>query len=160
LGASDNVLGDEVAVATNAAFLFRDFGDMIIDWARDSEPPTISAGLIIDRDSTATVDLDFVQMMPFPNCRIECENVSFSIAAGDTVIVKMDTAWCEDASDGDSQLYRFEWRGEPVTLVPNKYNYLFLLQGEEGVAYDVTDAVTNFKVYITPRWLLPGGTIA
>ena len=158
LGSSDRVLGDTVRVAANANFLLRDLGDIRIDWPQENAPPRLLAGLLCtETEATATtVQLDFLQLLPEPNCRVECEAAAISIASGDTLIIDGLEAWMEDASDSDSQLYRFEHRGDDVTLKPDRYNYVFVVLGEEGQQYTITHTAT-IEAYITPRWLMAGG---
>lgn len=156
---ADVHMGDEVTVGTDANFLFRDFGDMTIRFPDSGLTPTIARFMLrIDRTSTATVRGDFVMMLPYPAVRCEAINTAaLSFAASEMLIITDDEAYSR-TSVGYVH-YLFERRGDPVTLVPNKYNYIWLLQGEEGAQYDVTDTATVY-VYITPRWLLPGGAVA
>lgn len=159
LGASTITVGDAVSVVTNASFLFRDLGDILIDYPSDDPTAEISLGITVARASSATVDVDFVQFLPFPNFRVEAEQASLTIDTGDRIIVDGRRAYALDASGNDSQLQRFEFQGEEVNLWPNKYNYVFLLQGEEGVVYTVTRTAT-VKAYVTPRWYAGGGAVA
>jgi hypothetical protein len=122
----------------------------------------MSVGLLCtETEATATtVQLDFLCLLPFPYVRIEVEDSTPTFASGDTLIVTSDlTAWVEDASDSNSQLFHCYVRGDPVTVIPHKYNYLIFLIGAEDAQYDVTDAVTSAKVYVTPRWTLPGQAV-
>lgn len=148
-----------MSVVTNASFLFRDLGDILIDYPSDDPTAEISLGITVARASSATVDVDFVQFLPFPNFRVEAEQASLTIDTGDRIIVDGRRAYALDASGNDSQLQRFEFQGEEVNLWPNKYNYVFLLQGEEGVVYTVTRTAT-VKAYVTPRWYAGGGAVA
>jgi hypothetical protein len=103
--------------------------------------------------------LDFLQLLPFPSCRVECEAAAISIAAGDTLVIDGHEAWMEDADASDAQLYWFEHVGDDVTVEPGHYNYVFILQGEEGETYQVGITAT-VAAYLTPRWTLPGGAVA
>jgi hypothetical protein len=161
LGSSERVLGDTIRFTAHATVRFRDFGELWINWGQAATPPSMTAGLLCAETAAAatTLRLDFVQLLPYPCCRVECEAGSISLAAGDTLVIDGVEAYVEDASDGDSQLYRFEHTGEVVDLEPGQYNYIFLVQGEEQVAYPIADTAT-LAVYVTPRWLLPGGLVA
>jgi hypothetical protein len=108
--------------------------------------------------TTTTVDLDFVNILPSPMCKITGGLPAF--VSGDTVVIKDRAAWVQDASDSDSQLQRLRFVGDPITALPDHYNYLSLLMGRDRQAYDVSKTVTNFKAKITPRWKNPGGAVA
>jgi len=164
LGASSRVLGDAVTAGTTSAMVLRDFGDMWIDWPQSGKTPTLKAGLLATETAATagTVQCDFVQLMPTPNCRVECESGTsgtIAIASGDTLVVAGQEAWMEDASDSDSQLYRFRHQGDEVTVKPGAYNYVYFLLGEEGQTYTVTRTAT-VQAKVTPRYLLPGGVVS
>lgn len=153
--------GDSVTIATNAAMLLRDFGELNIFYndKRSIKPTTIVVYLSVTPvTGTSTVWLDFVQLLPYPNARIQATDTSISISAGDILAINGTEAYIYRAST-NAHLYDCEYRGDPVDVLPNKYNYIFFLPGEEGTAYDITDTGT-FTVYVTPRWLLPGGMVA
>lgn len=150
--------GDVVSVATNASFLFRDFGDMTFRFPTGKDMPGTGRFLLfVDRTATATVRGDFVMMLPHPCVRASAL-VSMSFTVGDVLVITDDEAYVYQSPDGYIY-YWLERRGDPVTLVPGKYNYIWLIQGEEGETYDVTETA-EVKVFVTPRWLLPGGPVA
>jgi hypothetical protein len=161
-GSGPRVDGEVQQIATNANFLLRAYAnwDMWIRWdhLREGETPaSLTLGLhVSDATGGATVRCDFVQVLPYPNCRVEVGS-SISLSAGDTLHVIEDEAYVLASSGAEK--YAPEFRGEPVNLEPHKYNYVWFLAGEEGQQYDITDTAT-FVVYVTPRWLLPGGPVA
>lgn len=156
LGSSDNVEMDAISVATNASFLLRDLGDLFINWPYKSPPSALYAGFVVSRASTATVDVDFIMLLPWPSCRVEAEQASLTIGSGDTLIIEGREAYVLDASDNESQLQRMTFEGDEVWVWPRKYNHIILIQGEEGTAYTVTRAAT-VRAYVTPRWRMGGG---
>lgn len=154
-------LGDAVTVGADATFLLKDFGELLI-WYKDSriKPLTIMVYLQITPSGSATVRLDFVQLLPYPNVRIGATDASIAISTGDLIIYNSENgdAYIHRTSDAGYK-YDCEVRGEAVDLEPHKYNTIFFLAGEEGTGYDITDTGT-FTIYVTPRWTLPGGAIA
>lgn len=51
--------------------------------------------------------------------------------------------------------------GVPVTLVPNQYNYVYLLRHQENYSIQFgVYGILGLNLYVTPRFLLPGGLIA
>jgi hypothetical protein len=157
LGSGNLVLGDAVTIATSGTFVLRDFGEL--ELPANAPGTTYEAGLVVTRASTATVDVDFVQALPRPGCRVEAEQVSISTDAGDILQIATREAQFLDASVSYSRLQGARHRGDPVTLLPNKYNTIFLLPGGEGVTYPVSHEST-VQIFITPRWVLPGGAVA
>jgi len=156
LGTAEMIKGDDVSIAANASWFFRDLGDIIIDWPSDGTPTTMIAGILITETEAvaAVTSLDFVQLLPYPFFRVEAES-AFSFDATDYLVVQGREAHLHDVGD-DSTVERFDFRGEPVNLVPYHYNYIYALRGEDGVAFVVgeTNLVT---VFVTPRYVLPGG---
>lgn len=152
--------GDTVTVATNALMLLRDFGELNIFYNDNRLKPTsiVVYLSVTPVTGTSTIRLDFIQLLPYPNARIQATDASISISAGDLLIISGTEAYIHRSSDNAFR-YDCEYRGDPVDVLPNKYNYIFFLPGEEGTAYDIADTGT-FTVYVTPRWLLPGGAIA
>jgi hypothetical protein len=161
-GTGPRIDGEVQTIPTNANFLLRAYPDwdMWVRWDHLREgdtPASLTLGLhVSDPTGGATVRCDFIQVLPYPNARIEIGS-GISLAAGDTLHVIQDEAYMLASSGAEK--YSPEFRGEPVNLVPNKYNYVWFLPGEEGQPYDVTDYAT-FVVYVTPRWVLPGGPVA
>jgi hypothetical protein len=161
-GTGPRIDGEVQQIATNANFLFRAYADwdMWIRWdhLREGETPaSLTLGLhVSDATGGGSVRCDFVQVLPYPNCRVEIGS-SISLSAGDTLHVIEDEAYVLASSGAEK--YAPEFRGEPVNLEPHKFNYVWFLAGEEGQQYDITDTAT-FVVYVTPRFLLPGGPVA
>jgi hypothetical protein len=157
LGSGDPVEGDGISIPTNANFLFRDVGELALP--EGAPGTTYTAGIRVERNGTATAQIDFIMLMPTNHsCRVEAEQASLTIASGDIIVIAGRSALALDASDDYSQLQKFHFEGNPVTVVPHKYNHIFLLQGEEGEQYDVTDVAT-VEMFATPRYLLPGGAV-
>ena len=48
-----------------------------------------------------------------------------------------------------------ELEGDEVTVMPEYYNYIVLINGQESRIYDV-DATNSLTGTVTPRYLLPG----
>ncbi len=157
------VAGDALSVGTNANFLLRDCGDMVVRCPAETllhtgELDYADFRLRVDRTASATVYGDFIQILPYPCCYVESINATLTISAGEPLIIESEPKIAYTLNAGNINEI-FEYQGEPVTLVPNAYNYVYLLQGAKDATYDVTDTAT-ITLYITPRWLLPGGTIA
>lgn len=159
LGNNTRVVGDSVSVAAAVGFLFRDFGDLDINFEDDVSLTVVKAGLVVTRASSATVDLDFVQMMPFPNFRVEAEQASLTLAGSDKIIVRGRQAWAIDESNGYSPLQKFEFQGDETNVKPGKYNTVIYIPNEEGQGYSQS-RTARIRCYVTPRWTLPGGLIA
>jgi hypothetical protein len=161
-GSGPRIDGEVHTIPTNANFLLRAYPDwdMWIRWdhLREGETPaSLTLGLhVSDPTGGGSVRCDFIQVLPYPNVRIEVGN-GISLAAGDTLHIIQDEAYLLASSGAEK--YSPEFRGEPVNLLPGKYNYVWFLPGEEGQQYDITDYAT-FVVYVTPRWVLPGGPVA
>ena len=161
LGGSELVKGEAVNIATNANFLFRDFGELFISWPQLDIPTTFKAGLFCTETaaSATTWQLDFLQLLPEHHARVEAkETGALTVAAADLLVIDGLEAYILDASDSWNELYKFDVRGKPVTLRPNAYNYLFVLMAEEGQQYQVSQSGT-LAVFVTPRWELPGGRV-
>lgn len=146
---------DAITVPDLNSLRLYDFGDIFIDWPTDSPPDPIVLALHFSETSGgSTVQLDFLQLLPYPNCRVEVQAASMTLSAGDYLAIKDREAYIVTSSGG--LRYRFEHRGEPVTVVPGQYNYIFALIGEEGEAVNLSHEMTVTPI-ITPKWLLPGG---
>lgn len=156
LGSANPVIGESVAVAADADFLLRAYQnwDLWIDWPEDDPPPVMTAGLTVtDGGSGATVSLDFVLLLPFPNCRVDCEDETLSLSAGDTLTIEARESYVQDSNG--SRTYRFLHRGDAVTVLPDRNNYLWLVQGTDGETMPFSQSAT-MQLYLTPRWLLAG----
>lgn len=104
--------------------------------------------------TSTNTNVDFINILTEP--AVEIRGNWSTIASGDTVAVEGMEAYVKDASDSDSQLLKMDYIGsQPLTVLPNKYNYISMLIGATGDQYIVTRTVTNFKVWVTPRWHLP-----
>jgi hypothetical protein len=148
------------SVDTDANFLWQDLGDMEISWPMDTLVK-MTIGLKFAETATVTLTpaIDFIMLLPTPMLKAICEDATITIASGDTLHLDERRAWVEDASNSDSQLYHFHFEGEQLQAVPYKYNYLFVLNGEDNQQFTVANSST-VRVYVTPRWALPGGMVA
>lgn len=161
LGTAAQILGDAQRIAATAGMELCDFGELEIGWPDEQGvPAALTVGLLLTETeaTVTTLWLDFLQLLPRPLCRVECEEASISITSGDPLVIVGRRAYLLDQSDG-SQLYRFYHQGDDLTAEPGKYNYVIFLLGEEDAAYDVTLAAT-VAVYVRPRWRLAGGEVA
>lgn len=152
--------GKTLTIATNASSLIQDYGDLMITFDEKRRPPLLLDFYIVATPvtGTSTTRVDFIQLLPWPHCRVTSIGASVTIATGDLIHISGEEAYIRQNSTG-SQLYTMEYRGQAVDVVPNKYNTIYFIPGEDGAAYDVTDTGT-FTVLITPRFTLPGGLVA
>jgi len=102
--------------------------------------------------ATSALNLDFINVLTEPTLYTEGDWPA--LGSGDTVVINGMEGWVEDASDSDYQQVRLDCRGNPITVLPGKYNYLTMLLGAENDPYTVGNAVTEFRVLVTPRWHL------
>lgn len=159
VGNSAEVYGESVEIAADTDFILRTYQnwDMWINWDGGTPPVSLTVGLFAlnaSGGSGASVAVDFIQLLPYPNCRVACEEATFAADNGDTVIIEGTDAWVLDVADG-TQNYRFAHRGDEVTIEPGKINYLFLMHGEDGETFTI-DHQTRLGGTITPRWLTAG----
>lgn len=141
-------------------FYLADFGELEVGYDDlRLEPSQVYVFLsVTPTTGSSTIWVDFVQLLPYPCCYVQAIDASITINAGDVIIINGTEAYVRVASTG-LHAYTFEHRGDAVDVKPNKYNYIWFLPGESGAAYDITDTGA-FQVFITPRWLLPGGLVA
>src|SRR5690606_5749757 len=103
---------------------------------------------------SVAVYVDFVQFMPWPAQRVR-RPAAFTGSGYDVGVVYVLGSSPYLYYDGIGDLYKLESIGQAVTLVPGKYNYIYFLLGAEG-AYALTTSAQITRIYITPRFLLPG----
>lgn len=114
---------------------------------------TASAG------SSFTGQCDFIHLLPYPYARIEA---AAAIPAGATsqLIIENERAFViNDLPTYNTQEMNLEYRGAALTVAPQRYNYLFILQAFTTGALTITQTLP-VTVYVTPRYLLPGGMVA
>lgn len=152
-----DVASDPVTIPTSIALILYDLGDLFIDWdKRRAAPATLNFGVNVSEASGgATVDLDVVLLLPYPNCRVEAVAASITLAAGDVLIINEREAYLANSSG--TPKYFFERRGA-VTAEPGKYNYIWMLIGQEGDPVNLSRTAT-IRPIVTSRWLLPGGIV-
>lgn len=130
-------------------------GDLVIDWPEYVDPPSIKAGIITtpQTPSSTTVDLDFVLLLPYPYAIGEGLDQNDILIARDTHANTLHYVY--------SGLSENKLLGGPVDLEPNRYNWLWILNGDDDTAWEPGDTgPLSITVYITPRWSLPGGAVA
>jgi hypothetical protein len=170
LGSSSNREGNSnvipITVTTEKLFWFGDW-DQTIDWLKERTPNSITTGMIARNDSggNSNVTLKTLIALATPSIRVEVSTPSMpSLTAGDRLVIETDRtgnkqSYIIDDSDNDNELARFETVGEIVTVVPNQYNLVQLIQGESGEEFDEGLSAKIIAI-VTPRFLTPGGPIA
>ncbi|MFQ5435732.1 MAG: hypothetical protein ACE5FD_12720, partial [Anaerolineae bacterium] len=150
------IVGDGVSVTLDATKLaLAELGEMYLNWPFDT-PDSITCGVRVTFASSDVARLDFLLMLPSPNCRLSVVGGAFAAASGDEIVLRNRDAY---SMNGDTYKYRFEHRGDVIDFVPGKLNYVWLVQGADGADLDKTDQAT-VSIFVTPRYLLPGGPIS
>jgi hypothetical protein len=156
LSAGYRVIGNGRSLAVDTSgFRLRWFGDFWIRWPSGT-PTTVTLGL--NGESSESGDIlavDVLHLLPYPLCRATYFG-SMSIAAGDVLVISGHEAWVEDS--GGQPKYHLLHEGDAVGAAPGRVNYLFFVQAEEGGLWDI-DLSATVSVKVTPRYLLPGGSV-
>jgi hypothetical protein len=148
-----------ISPTLTASFKLRDLGELQVNWEGEEHPAT---GLTLtlffsnpDMVEGATVGVDFVLLLMPTACRAQ---VSYggnpSVSQGDKLIIDGLLARIEK-SDGQ-YLYHCELAGQGPSLEPYQYNYVTIVYGEDGAAFDISITAPGVAI-VTPHCLLPGG---
>lgn len=141
---------------TNGSFNILDLGEILINPVRDEDVSSFRLWLQINGLGIAWA-LDFIHLMPDPSAKI---TVSGGGPLSGNVPLIID--------DGEAYLYAVPitsasnlatYLGKPLTVMPNQYNYLFMMETKTGGDLDAAQTST-IEVYSTPHYLLPGGMVA
>ena len=158
--AAGNVYGPTEFSIGTGGFYLRDFGELFVRWFGDEnhEPAALTIGLeTTPTTGTSARDLDFLMLLPYPNLRvISATSTNIAISSGDTITILNEEAWIKTSTNSVKNILEVSGK---VELLPNKLNYVYLLQGKEEAAIDVSDTAT-VEIYVTPRYLLPGVALA
>ena len=157
-GTFDSTANFTVGATSGGAQYLNGGVDALGIWDRVLTPDEITnlynASSGLDLITTGNMSLDFVQMLPKPSFKVEAIEYGLSIAATDKIVVENRQAFMVDTSGNHE--YSFSYEGDDLTLVPEYYNYLFMLNGELIREYDIS-ASNTVSLYVTPRYLLVGG---
>ena len=110
------------------------------------------AGLALE--TNGPMNLDFLHLLPDPSFKVEALKYGLSISATDKIVIEDRKVILIDTSN--NQVYKFSYEGDNVTVLPEFYNYLFMLNGHLFRTYDIS-ASNTLAAYVTPRYLLVGG---
>lgn len=145
------------SIASNASNLLRDLGELYIDWQSESQPPIRYFGLLVTETSASalTLDLDWTILLPWPFARLEIDQASAPSGAGTAYLSPKESYLQNDGDDNRDGIYIT--KGELPQLRPGVFNHLIYVVGTEGVTY--SDQDLNARIFITPRWSLPGGPV-
>lgn len=163
---TDNVLGlisgRAISYTGSGSWRLVDIGDLFI--TTDSKAlleddilwqPMLTASA----SSSFTGRCDFIHLLPWPYARIQAEAAIPAGASHFYIVIEDGLAFVTADLSYNTQEMNLEYRGAPLRATPDKYNYLFMLQAE--FAGDLTvSRSTPITVYVTPRYLLPGGMVA
>lgn len=133
--------------------------DELSVWTRyltqDEESILYNSGSGLALPTGGVAQLDFIQLLPEPSFKVEpLTPESISIAATDYIEIKDRSAYLVDTSG--NHVYSYSFEGDEVTVIPEHYNYVFLLNGQLARDYPIS-ATNDVSAWITPRYLLVGG---
>lgn len=148
---------NSLAVAvSNTSFQLVDFGDVFILGERDEDDSFFRLQFQIN-GTGITWALDFIHLLSDPYAEISYAGVTL-IAFPLALIVDDGRSYVYNLS-ATSVVNPMSYKGKPLRVAPNKYNYLFMLMVKPDGDINVA-RVADVSVYVTPRYLLPGGMVA
>jgi hypothetical protein len=150
-----NYLQKRSLAVVNTSYKLLDFGDYFI--YRDDTLADTLAGIFVYTDLAAgSLTLDFHLLLPWPYVKLLPKT---SVNSSYGLIIENGSAFITDSPATGVRGDPVEYDGDPLTARPGKYNYLFALQRHSTGDIVTTDTAT-LTIYVTPRFLLPGGMVA
>lgn len=137
-----------------SSFQLVDLGDVFVKTdASVAEETTVNfITKLTITGASSTVSLDYLFYLPAPYAKIT--GATSDLIADHTLVIEGGQAYTK--TTGPSIFC--DHIGPALTVLPNQYNYLFLLMGFDGAFTPATTA--DLVVYVTPHYLLPGGMVA
>lgn len=138
-----------------------DLGDVQIEAQRSAAPT--GYGINIDLELTGDIDDviewsgggDFVFLLPHPYAKIIDAGNSWSASPYPySLSIEDGLAYATDTGAD------FSYVGEPIRPIPQRYNYLFLMQVETSNNEFQSGETATLDIYVTPRYALPGGMVS
>lgn len=153
---ADPISGDGVSIELqNNSDRLYELGEVPVNWVFDT-PNQIYANLNIVTDgSVFATRIDFLALLPSPSCRVATTG-NLTTKTGNLIIIGTKARLLSSANKYQKP---FEHRGDVVNIVPGKLNYLWIMRSAEGGVYN-RSLTHTLLIYITPRFLLPGGPFA
>jgi hypothetical protein len=142
------------SLPVSADFALYDLGEIFINLPDPDFDP--ARGLFFaefESDGAYNVQVDFILLLPWPWQYLE------RTGGGE---LSANAVFCDRPHLYDSLGlgHQAESQGDPVTLVPKHYNYVWCVPWtDEETASSVFVSSQMLYLYITPRFLLPGGLI-
>jgi Concanavalin A-like lectin/glucanases superfamily len=150
----DYLLAKATRTISNTGFEIVDLGDLFINSDAQALEKTPLFSLKYIFGGSATSGLDFSFLLPWPYARI----VSAEAGVVPSGLFLEEGRAYEWVNLGWSE--SLEYTGAPLRAAPGKYNYFFLLMVRESTDdFVITDTAT-LEMFVTPRYLLPGGMVA
>jgi hypothetical protein len=148
------------------AFQLVDLGDLFIEHPADILDEStghfsFSLTTVFATSSAYIAQLDFIQLLP-EGVEIPIDSGSVPYAPGIPLVIDDGAAYTY--SDGTSLGFgiytNYPHSGQPLRPVPQKYNYLFAMYSNANDTMIGGSDYSNLTIYVTPRYLLPGGMVA
>ena len=148
------IVGDGVTIGYNSNFWkLYELGEIYI---RPKNRDSATSGIIFVEFTNITgnpsFDLDFMLLLSWPYMGLKKSASESSV----TYILNDQPYGYSDAGI----ISYPEVVGTPVALVPGQYNHIFFVPHVESVAASPFNGSLFPDLYVTPRFLLPGGMIA
>lgn len=149
------ITGTAQSLTASTYFKLLDLGEFTIDWPVEDQPgQRVTYGVTMS--GTGTYFIDYIYMLPAPRAKATQTGDTTTIADTDDVIVYRDgMTWVNSAN---RIRHSCALIGDEITFEPGKYNYLWCIQANDDRIRGTW--VKTLKIYVTPRYLLPGGMVA
>lgn len=138
-----------------------DLGDLFIEddaaMLEESGSASLTFFLRLTALTSQTLRLDYAQLLPSPYVKVSSSGIP-TITGAIPLIVENDQAYLYDLAS-NHLVEHMNYQGEALVATPAKYNYLFLAQSQVNDDTSISRTAT-LTIYITPRYLLPGGMVA